>query len=317
MSRSFSTLMILALLAIPPNMAAAEAVKDFTVPSVRDSSLIRLSDYSGDVVLIHWWRTSCGYCRRETPRLVTLRERYRDRGFEILGISDDTVDSVAAVPAYLEEFGITWPVGYCDQGEFVREIKQEGATPANYLVDRNGELTFLGLLRDPETDWRRIEEALETALAQPVPASAAIQPAVLPPAPDFALDDGSGRTVTLADFAGKPLVVNFFTGQSGSWAGQVFSDLHREYGPRGLGVVGIHLFGDQAAIDSYRERYGAEYPILHGDPATQKAWIGASKGWATFFVTAEGELLKTIVNSINGGIEAVVFRRYAEYLVVR
>lgn len=54
--------------------------------------------------------------------------------------------------------------------------------------------------------------------------------------------------------------------------------------------------------------------MLKGDAASQRAWIGSNKGWATFFVTRDGKVLKTIVDSIDNGLEATVFSKYAEYL---
>ena len=47
------------------------------------------------------------------------------------------------------------------------------------------------------------------------------------------------------------------------------------------------------------------------------AWIGDNKGWATFFVTPNGKVLKKIVDSIEKGIEEPVFTKYAEYLVTK
>ena len=99
------------LAATSPALFGAPPVKDFTLPSATDGSLIRLSDYSGKVVLINWWRSSCGYCQRETPRLVELHQKYRKEGLVVIGVSDDTADSVVNVPGFLREHGITFPVG--------------------------------------------------------------------------------------------------------------------------------------------------------------------------------------------------------------
>jgi peroxiredoxin len=149
----------------------ASPVADFTLPSATDGSMIRLSNYSGEVVLINWWRSSCGYCQRETPKLVQLYQKYHDKGLVVIGVSDDTADSVANVPGFIKKHGITFPVGLNDQGEFFREIRSlgSGSTPCNYLVSRSGELTFLGLVRSSEKDWKTIEQAVVTALAEPVP----------------------------------------------------------------------------------------------------------------------------------------------------
>ena len=47
------------------------------------------------------------------------------------------------------------------------------------------------------------------------------------------------------------------------------------------------------------------------------AWTGDNKGWATFFVAPDGNVLKKIVDSIEKGIEEPVFTKYADYLVAK
>ena len=115
------------LLSAPLESAADDRVKDFTLPSTTNSSLIHLSDYAGKVVLINWWRTSCTWSQAEAPKLVELYKKYHAQGLDIVGISDDNTGTVAQVPAYLKRYGITWPVGLNDQGEFMREVRPMGA----------------------------------------------------------------------------------------------------------------------------------------------------------------------------------------------
>ncbi|MEK7470299.1 MAG: TlpA disulfide reductase family protein [Planctomycetota bacterium] len=297
---------------------AAPVARDFSLPSARDNRLLRLSDHPGKVVLIHWWRSSCSFCRKGDPKLVALEKELRDKGLVVFGISDDTADTVAAIPDYLKNLEITWPVALNDQGEFIRDVlpKGKGETPGNYLVSRTGELTWLGLDRTPE-DWQKLVEAVKRALAEPAPAAAAIVPRVPEAAPALSLPTLDGKTLTLKDFAGKPLVINFFNADSSDWAGAVIATLHKDYSEKGLQVVGINLFDSDDDARKCAEKHGAKYPILRGDEATQTAWIGEAKGWATFFVDAEGRIVKKITNSIENGLEAVVFRRYAEILLAK
>jgi peroxiredoxin len=294
---------------------ARSRVQDFTLPSATDSSLIRLSDHTGKVVLINWWRTDCAWSQRESPKLAALYAKYRDKGLVILGVSDDTASTVALIPSYLKKYNVTWPVGLNDQGEFMRDIrpKGRGETPGNYLVSRTGELTYLGLDRS-DASWETLEAAVAQALAEPAPAPMPIAPATPKPAPALALATIQGKPVKLSDFAGSPVIVNFFTADSCDWAGAVLAKLHLEYAPRGLQVIGVNLFDDDAAVQACVTKHRAAYPVLKGTAAAQRAWIGSSSGWATFFVTRDGRVLKKIVDSIDNGIEATVFPKYAEHL---
>lgn len=293
--------------------------KDFTLPSATDGRVLHLADFSGKAVLINFWRASCSDARRESPRLVGLYRRYHDKGFEIFGVSDDTSDSVAQIPAYLKQYGITWPIGLNDQGEFMREWYQPaniGGTPSNFIVSRSGEVTFLGMDLNEES-WKKLESAVDRALADPAPSHPTISQLELIAAPPLSLPDLQGKTVTLANFAGKPLIVYFFTAESCDWAGAVISRLHRDYAERGLQVVGVNLFDSDDAVRQCIGKYGAKYPVLRGDQATQMAGIGENKGWATFFVTPDGKVLKKILQSIDKGIEEPVFTKYAEYMVTK
>lgn len=313
-----SSLVTTLLMVVAPTvLCAGTPAKDFTLPSATDARVVHLADFSGKVVLINFWRTSCSDSRREAPKLVNLYRKYHDQGFEILGVSDDTSDSVGQIPTYMKQYGINWPIGLNDQGEFMRELRPTdmGGTPANFLVSRGGEVTPLGKDLNDES-WKKLESAVTRALGDPAPSHPTIAPRELSAAPPLSLPDLQGRPVKMAAFAGKPVVVNFFNSQTCDWTGAVISKLQREYASRGLQVVGIDLYDSDDAVRQCEQKYGAQYPVLRGDHATQMAWIGDNKAWATFFVTADGKVLKKIVDSIDKGIEEPVFTKYSEYLLL-
>ncbi len=54
-----------------------------------EGDTLRLSDFRGKVVLIDFWASWCGPCRRENPNVVRAYEKYKDKGFEIIGVSLD------------------------------------------------------------------------------------------------------------------------------------------------------------------------------------------------------------------------------------
>ena len=55
----------------------------------RNGIIQRLSDNKGRVVLIDFWASWCGPCRRSNRELTSLYERYKNKGFEIFAISID------------------------------------------------------------------------------------------------------------------------------------------------------------------------------------------------------------------------------------
>lgn len=61
---------------------------EITLPNV-DGDMVKLSDLRGKYVLIDFWASWCGPCRMENPNVVRVYEKYKDKGFEILGVSLD------------------------------------------------------------------------------------------------------------------------------------------------------------------------------------------------------------------------------------
>lgn len=54
-----------------------------------DGKPVKLSDFKGKVLLVDFWASWCGPCRRENPHVVKIYEKYKDMGFEVLGVSLD------------------------------------------------------------------------------------------------------------------------------------------------------------------------------------------------------------------------------------
>ncbi|MCB0839237.1 MAG: TlpA family protein disulfide reductase [Bacteroidetes bacterium] len=71
-----------------------------------EGDTLRLSDFRGKIVLIDFWASWCGPCRRENPHVKKLYEKYKDQGFEILGVSLDR-DKKSWVAA-IEKDGLPW-----------------------------------------------------------------------------------------------------------------------------------------------------------------------------------------------------------------
>ncbi len=61
---------------------------DFT-QNTPEGEPFSLSDLRGKVVLVDFWASWCGPCRRENPNVVRLYNKYKDRGFDVLGVSLD------------------------------------------------------------------------------------------------------------------------------------------------------------------------------------------------------------------------------------
>lgn len=110
----------------------------------------------GKVVLVDFWASWCGACRDELPNVKRNYERWRDHGFEVVGISldEDREKLLACVKAE----GITW-VNLFGEGDAVgwnhpMAVKYGvRAIPHTFLVDHNGKIVAEGVRGEQLGDW--------------------------------------------------------------------------------------------------------------------------------------------------------------------
>lgn len=108
---------------------------DFTLSDLQGKSW-HLRDLNGRVVLVNFWATWCPPCRKEMPDLEALYEKYKDRGFVILAISDEESEKVSP---FIAERKITYPV-LLDAGRKVNELFVIEGIPKTFVFNREGKL---------------------------------------------------------------------------------------------------------------------------------------------------------------------------------
>lgn len=86
-------------------LAVGSVAPDFA-QSTPDGEEMKLSDLKGSYVLVDFWASWCGPCRRENPNVVRLYNKYKDSGFKIIGVSLDR-DRTRWLDA-IEKDGLTW-----------------------------------------------------------------------------------------------------------------------------------------------------------------------------------------------------------------
>lgn len=116
----------------------AKPAPDFQLESL-DGTLVNLTDYRGQVVLINIWATWCPPCVREIPRLQRLFDRYQAQGFVLLGVNTTFQDERAEVAQFVRDQGITYPVLLDVDGE-VGQAYGSRLIPSSYLIDQNGKI---------------------------------------------------------------------------------------------------------------------------------------------------------------------------------
>ena len=126
-----------------------------------DGRTLTLSGFAGKIVLVDFWATWCSPCQEEIPDLVKLRDRYKDEGFEILGVSMDE-EGAKAVKKFAAKQPISYPV-ILNGGERPQAGWDVPGLPTAYLVGRHGEILkrWFG-----EKDMPDLEKDVTAALAK-------------------------------------------------------------------------------------------------------------------------------------------------------
>ena len=140
--------------------AVGQKFTDFEMQTP-DGKAVKLSDYvgKGKVVLVDFWASWCGPCRREMPNLVEAYKKYRNKGFEIVGVSLDR--DAEAWKNGIEKLDITWPqmsdLKYWDcEGAKLYAVS---SIPHTVLIDGEGIILARGL--HGEELQEQIAEALK------------------------------------------------------------------------------------------------------------------------------------------------------------
>ncbi|MDR0547025.1 MAG: TlpA family protein disulfide reductase, partial [Dysgonamonadaceae bacterium] len=118
--------------------AIGSPAPDFTQNDVNGNP-ISLSDFKGKYLLIDFWASWCGPCRQENPNLVRAYQLYKDKNFEILGVSLDQRDAKAWKNA-IERDQLTWPQ-VSDLKGWQNEVAQMyriSQIPQNLLLNPEG-----------------------------------------------------------------------------------------------------------------------------------------------------------------------------------
>ncbi|MBS1578524.1 MAG: AhpC/TSA family protein [Bacteroidetes bacterium] len=103
---------------------------------------VSLASFKGKYVLVDFWASWCGPCRRENPNVVKVYNKYKDKGFHILGVSLDQPGAKDKWMKAIHDDNLTW-THVSDLKFWDNEVaKMYGiqAIPANFLLDPDGKI---------------------------------------------------------------------------------------------------------------------------------------------------------------------------------
>jgi peroxiredoxin len=153
---------LLFLVSFTVSSARAQIRQGYRAPEIAlptvNGDTIRLSSLEGKVVLLDFWASWCGPCRISNKQLTKIYPKYKEKGFEIFGVSlDDDKDKWENA---IKKDKISW-LQVNDQGGWYARTAVKwniNAIPTSYLVDKQGKLVAMDL------EGKQLEKALKDLL---------------------------------------------------------------------------------------------------------------------------------------------------------
>lgn len=121
---------------------------------------VKLSDFRGKVVLVTFWATWCGPCKKELPELQRFGKAHADKGVEILAVNIDDFNSRSKIKPFLESNNLGDIRVLLEQPEQLTEYNYSGI-PSLYVIDREGRIAHARTGYDPELEDKLEGEILE------------------------------------------------------------------------------------------------------------------------------------------------------------
>ena len=134
------------------DIAVGKESPDFTLLNLSGEE-VSLSDYRGKTVMINFWATWCGFCKKEMPDMQRLSEENED----LVILAVDVMEEKSLVEDYIKEGGYDFEVVLDEKGEVAKNYLVS-AFPTSYFVDKDGIL--LGGVPGMLT-WERMNEILD------------------------------------------------------------------------------------------------------------------------------------------------------------
>ena len=116
-----------------------QAAPNFTLKSMSGKNL-KLSELAGNVVMLNFWASWCGPCRKEMPLLNGLHNKYEKLGFVVLGVNVEQEQKLAK--SFLSDTPVDFPILF-DAANQVSKAYDVIAMPTTVMIDRNGKVRYI------------------------------------------------------------------------------------------------------------------------------------------------------------------------------
>jgi len=130
----------------------AQTKINFSITTLNNKKIELPNLYSKGPVLINFWALWCEPCKEEMRQLNQIYKKYKDSGFTILGINQDSPKSVSKVRAYVASHKIDFLIALDPDFQYLQKMNGQ-SIPYSLLFDTDGNIVYknVGYLPGDET----------------------------------------------------------------------------------------------------------------------------------------------------------------------
>ncbi|MEK7732117.1 MAG: TlpA disulfide reductase family protein, partial [Planctomycetota bacterium] len=236
-----------------PDDLVGKAAPAFTLTTVDGKPLSNAELAKGPATVLNFFAPNCGFCKKQIPRLETVRKTYAEKGVRFVNVVETMGKEFTQeeTQTILKGLGAELEVAR-DPGNKVGPLFNATGYPTMVVVGKSGkvEAVNVGNVADLETRLQGQLDALIAGKPVPAPPAVAAAPKVAPkpndpvgkPAPSFTLTTIDGKPLSNAELAGAPAtVLNFFAPNCGYCKKQIprVETIRKEYVPKGVRFVNV------------------------------------------------------------------------------
>ena len=135
-----------------------QSAPDFTLKSTQGKNL-NLAEQRGQIIVINFWASWCGPCRKEMPVLQTFHNKYQNLGVSVWGVNVEQENQ--AGQDFLADLNLNFPI-FFDSSNKISANYQVEAMPTTVIVDRDGNQRLLhkGYKSGDERKYKQAVKAL-------------------------------------------------------------------------------------------------------------------------------------------------------------
>lgn len=143
-TKSYVTCLIVILsavlsLSVNANEMIGKPAPDFTLKSMAGKNT-NLVEQRGNIIVLNFWASWCGPCRKEMPILQKFHDKYTDLGVQVWGVNVEQENQAGR--DFIKGIDVNFPI-FFDESNTLSASYQVEAMPTTVIVDRNGAIRYV------------------------------------------------------------------------------------------------------------------------------------------------------------------------------